>query len=299
MLANSTACLRAMMAGPDLIWGPGVYDGISARIASAAGFPMIYMTGSGTSASRMGEPDLGITALSEMVENARTIARSRTSRSIADADTGFGGPVNVARTVHLYEEAGVAGIHIEDQTFPKRCGHLAGRPSSRSTSSCSASAPPCASATIPTSSSSRAPMRARPNGFDDAIERIERAFDAGADVGFFEAPRSLAEDRSDRRARAGADADERRQRTGDTPNLRSIEVEELGFKFAILPAALTRRRRLAMRRACETLKQSGTDMEAVEGMSPRDFFEVMGLTEVLEIDARARENGAERRPMLQ
>ena len=287
MLANAPTILREMMKKPGLIWGPGVFDGISARIASAAGFPMLYMTGSGTAASRIGQPDLGITSLTEMVDNARTIASVANVPVVADGDTGFGGPNNVARTVRLYEQAGVAAIHIEDQTFPKKCGHLTGK---------------TVVGVEEFLQRIRAAARARTNpdfviiartdaregsGFDEAIGRIIKAFDAGADVGFFEAPETLGEIETLLK-RAPGPMLMNIVANGRSPAVSIDQAEKMGFKFAILPAALTRPAVMAMQRACEIVKSTGTDREVVAGMSPRDFFNVMGMAEAVEIDAHAR-----------
>src|ERR1700726_445775 len=106
-----------------MITAPGAYDGITARLIEQAGFPAVYMTGAGTSMAR-GFPDFGLLSMSEMVENAAMIARTVEIPVIADADTGYGNELNVTRTVREFEGRGVAGLHIEDQGFPKKCGHL-------------------------------------------------------------------------------------------------------------------------------------------------------------------------------
>jgi 2-methylisocitrate lyase-like PEP mutase family enzyme len=286
VLNNAGARLRELIGGEGLVWGPGVYDGISARVATAAGFSMLYMTGSGTSASRVGHPDLGVATLNEMVENARTIASVATVPVVADADTGFGGPVNVARTVHLYEQAGVAAIHIEDQTFPKRCGHLAGK----AVVSTEEFVQRIRAATRERYDPSfviiaRTDARAV-NGFDDAVDRIARAFDAGADAGFLEAPQSL-EEVEQSVTRCPGPMLMNVTSNGRTPTLRVPQVAAMGFKLAIFPGALTRAAMLAMRRACATLVETGTDEGILEGMGPRDFFSVMGIDEAMAIDARA------------
>src|SRR5579863_8671817 len=118
--------LRAMLARPEMIVAPFVFDCIQARLAADAGFEAVYMTGFGTAAAR-GYPDLGLLSMSEMAAAARAIANSVELPVIADADTGYGNELNVHRTVREYEDAGVAALHIEDQVFPKRCGFLAGK----------------------------------------------------------------------------------------------------------------------------------------------------------------------------
>ena len=286
MVPNAPKRLRELMKTEPLVWAPGVYDGYSARIANAVGFPALYMSGAGTTGSRLGLPDLGLITLTEMVENARNIASVSDVPVIADADTGFGGPANVARTVHLFEQAGVAAIHIEDQTFPKRCGHLQGKD---------------VASVEDFMQRIRAATRERydpdfiiiartdargVNGFADAMARIERAFDAGADVGFFEAPESLDEVKRIIEHAPGPML-LNIAANGRTPNLRVNEVRELGFKFAIWPGALSRAAILAMKRAATAFKETGSDLESSGGLSPRDVFEILGLTEVMAIDARA------------
>ncbi|MFN2461950.1 MAG: oxaloacetate decarboxylase [Candidatus Velthaea sp.] len=286
MVRNAPSRLREMMRANDLIWGPGVYDGISARIASSVGFPMLYMTGAGTAASRIGEPDLGLTTLSEMADNARIIAGASAVPVIADADTGFGGPVNVARTVHLYEAAGVAGLHIEDQTFPKRCGHLQGK-SVVSAGEFEQRIRAAVNERYDADFLIVARTDARqPNGFADAMERMRRAFAAGADVGFLEGPASMAEvERTI--VEAPGPMLLNLATNGATPNLRVDDVRALGFAFAIWPCAAMIPAAHAIRRALEELKQTGTDERCVEGSAPRDLFAIVGLDDALAIDERS------------
>jgi 2-methylisocitrate lyase-like PEP mutase family enzyme len=286
MLQNAPARLRQLMREPGLIWGPGVYDGLSARIAGRVGFPMLYMTGAGTSISRIGQPDVGLTTMSEMVENARVIVEASAVPVVCDADTGFGGPVNVARAVHAYERAGAAAVHIEDQVFPKRCGHLSGKTvvgrdefAQRIRAAVNERYDP--QFVIIARTDAR-----QPNGFDDAMDRIKLAFDAGADVGFFEGPVAQAEVE-----RVIAEAPGpmllNLATNGVTPNLRVREVEALGFKFAIWPTACFAPAALAIRNSLEELKRDGTDLRSVGGLSPRDVFEIVGLEEAMAIDRRS------------
>jgi 2-methylisocitrate lyase-like PEP mutase family enzyme len=169
---------------------PGAYDGVSARLIEAAGFEAVYMTGYGTSASRLGMPDMGFAGLAEMSDQARNLAAAISVPLISDADTGYGNALNVRRTVQAYEAAGVAALHIEDQSLPKRCGHMAGKN------------------VVPAEEFAgkiRAAVEARGDpdlmiiartdaiavtGFDDALHRAELAARAGADMLFIEAPTS-------------------------------------------------------------------------------------------------------------
>jgi 2-methylisocitrate lyase-like PEP mutase family enzyme len=190
---NRRRALRGWVERRDGLVVPGAYDGVSAKLVARAGFPAVYMTGYGTSASRLGLPDLGFAGLTEMVENVRQMVASVPIPLIADADTGYGNPLHVRRTVQAYEAAGVAALHIEDQVWPKRCGHLAGKQ------------------VIPTDEMAqkiRAAVEARQDpdlliiartdalalsGFDDALRRAEAYAKAGADVLFVEAPTTVAE----------------------------------------------------------------------------------------------------------
>jgi 2-methylisocitrate lyase-like PEP mutase family enzyme len=123
---NPRVRLREMLAKPGMIVAPFVFDCLQAKLAASAGFEAVYMTGFGTAAAR-GYPDLGLLAMTEMVDNVRAISRAVNAPVICDADTGYGNPLNVWRTVREYEDAGASALHIEDQVFPKRCGFLEGK----------------------------------------------------------------------------------------------------------------------------------------------------------------------------
>src|SRR6266545_4151505 len=161
---------------------PGAYDGVSAKLVERAGFPVVYMTGYGVSASRLGLPDMGFAGLAEMADHARNMAAAVSIPLVADADTGYGNALNARRTVALYEAAGVAGLHLEDQQLPKRCGHLAGK----------------IRAAVEARTDPDLLIIARTdaiavNGFDDALRRAELAAKAGADMLFVEAPTTEAQ----------------------------------------------------------------------------------------------------------
>jgi 2-methylisocitrate lyase-like PEP mutase family enzyme len=123
---NAGKDLRALIAGGEIVMAPGASDSLTARLVERAGFPAVYMTGFGATASRLGMPDIGLLSQTEMTEHARNMTRAVSIPVIADADTGYGGPSNIQRTVREYIQAGVAAIHLEDQVAPKRCGQLAG-----------------------------------------------------------------------------------------------------------------------------------------------------------------------------
>src|SRR5690348_4050836 len=125
--ASGGSALPDLLARGEMVLAPGCYDALGATLVEEAGFDAAYMTGFGTAASRLGRPDIGLLTLSEMVDNARRIAQAVDVPVIADADTGYGNPINVIRTVREYEAAGVAAIHLEDQVMPKKCGHMEGK----------------------------------------------------------------------------------------------------------------------------------------------------------------------------
>ena len=126
-MERATTKLRRLLAGPGCLVAPGVADGLAARLVKLAGFDAAYMTGFGTSLTRLGMPDVGLLTATEMIDNASRIVDACELPVVADADTGYGNPINTRRTIRDYEKAGVAGVHIEDQSWPKRCGHLAGK----------------------------------------------------------------------------------------------------------------------------------------------------------------------------
>ena len=234
---TNASVLRQLLAKNELIRAPGVYDGITARLVEQAGFPVVYMTGAGTSMS-LGYPDLGLITQTEMVANASVIARTVDIPVIADADTGYGNEINMTRTVNEYERAGVSAIHIEDQVSPKRCGHLDGKE------------------LIPLDeylAKIRAAVAARRDpdfviiartdanavtGFDDALERANAALEAGADVAFVEAAKDMEELVAIPKQVKGPCL-LNVVVGGKTPDLNLADAEEMGYRIAILPSMLT------------------------------------------------------------
>ncbi len=227
---------RDLLAGDDLIVAPGAYDALTARLVAEAGFPMVYMTGFGTAAA-LGYPDYGLLTMQEMVDNAGRIADAVGVPVLADADTGFGNELNVIRTVGEYERRGVAGIHLEDQVMPKRCGHLDGKQVVGRDEFTSRIA-----AAVGARSSDDFVIVARTDaaavhGFDDAIGRANDALAAGADVAFVEAlttPEQVAAvpELVDGPCLLNLVPG------GKTPLLSTDEVAALGYRIAIHPVLL-------------------------------------------------------------
>jgi 2-methylisocitrate lyase-like PEP mutase family enzyme len=226
--------LRRLVENKNALLVPGAYDGVSARLVERAGFAAVYMTGFGTSASRLGLPDLGYAGLAEMAEHARTLAAAVSIPLIADADTGYGSALGVRRTVQTYEAAGVAALHIEDQAMPKRCGHLSGHQlvpldefAGKIHAAVEARRDPDLLVIARTDAISGA-------GFDEALRRGEAAARAGADVLFVEAPRDEAQ--VERIAKAfDTPLLYNYAMGGRSPLLPFSRLRELGFALVILP----------------------------------------------------------------
>src|SRR5271167_1370228 len=228
--------LRARLRQDGMIVAPGAYDGITARLIEQAGFDAVYMTGAGTAAT-FGYPDFGLLTMTEMVGNAARIVRAVNLPVIADADTGYGNELNTVRTVREYEQCGVAGIHIEDQVSPKRCGHLddkeiVPREDWLAKIRAAAYARRDPDFLIIARTDSRAVV-----GFDEAIARANAALAAGADMAFVEAPQTMEEVAAVPRLVNGPCL-LNVVRGGKTPDLDLREAEAMGYKLAIVPGLL-------------------------------------------------------------
>jgi 2-methylisocitrate lyase-like PEP mutase family enzyme len=268
------ARLRALLATGELIVAPGVFDGISAHLVRRTGFKAAYLTGAGAAASGFGLPDIGLVTGSEMAERAAMIADAVGDLPlIADADTGYGAAINVVRTVRAYERAGVAAIQLEDQTFPKRCGHLPDKEVISQAEFCAklgAAVDARTDALIVARTDARAVL-----GLDAAIDRANAYAQAGADVIFVEAPRTAAEVE-----RIAKEVDAplliNLVLDGLTPDGGPEYLQDLGYAIAIHPVDLFAAAAHAMIAALTEL--GGTPLGQV-GRSPKTLFELVGLTE--------------------
>ena len=278
--------LRELLARPEPLVAPGAYDALSARLVEQAGFDVVYMTGFGTTASLAGRPDVGLLTGTEMVDNARRIAAAVDVPVIADADTGYGNAINVVRTVQAYEQAGVAGLHLEDQVMPKKCGHMSGK------------------AVIPADEmvgKIRAAVAARRDpdflliartdaaaveGLSAAIDRARAYADAGADVLFVEAPTS--EDDIARVAeelRGVAPLVFNWAEGGRTPPIPLARIAELGFALVLFPIGTLLAATAGIRRLLASLRDDG--VPAVDDLPTFDgFTDLIGLPEIRELEAR-------------
>ncbi len=237
--------LRELLRQPGLVIAPGAYDGLSARLIEQAGFDVVYMTGSGAANSLLGQPDVGLTTMTEMANQAARICAAVELPVVADADTGYGGLLNVRRTVQEYERAGVAGLHIEDQTFPKRCGHFAGKTVVPIEEGVARIRAALAARRDPDLVIIARTDAAAVEGLDAALRRAHAFEDAGADMLFVEAPHGVDELREIGRSfRVPLIAN--MVEGGATPILPATELEAMGFKLVLHAGALLRSAALAM-----------------------------------------------------
>jgi 2,3-dimethylmalate lyase len=278
------ARLRELLAGPEPVVAPGAYDALSARLVEQAGFDVVYMTGFGAAASLLGRPDIGLLSFGEMVDQARRLVQAITVPIIADADDGYGGPMNVARTVREYEVAGVAALHLEDQVSPKRCGHMQGK------------------AVVPVAEMAekvRAAVDARRSedlviiartdaraieGLDAALDRARCYGEAGADVLFVEAPQSEREVELVAQAFPETPLVFNAAAGGLTPPLERDRLRELGFRIVLVPvtalfaAARAVQEMLARLRADAIYGREGA-------MAFSEFTDVVGLPALQRLEA--------------
>lgn len=281
---NKRAKLQARLGSPGILVAPGAYDGLSARLIEQAGFEAVYMTGYGTSASLAGKPDVGLLTMSEMVTHARNINSAINIPLIADADTGYGGTVNVIRTVQEYEGAGVAAIHIEDQTFPKRCGGMKGKE------------------LIPLEEYLKkleAALKARQDpdfmiiartdavgvaGIDEAIRRAKAYEAAGADAIFVNSPRSLEDLKRIGDALQKPVLHSNYVERVRSPFLSVEDFEALNCKILILPLTLLFLATKIMREFLNHYRRSGTTEEFASRMlNHAQFEEIVGIEEFLSL----------------
>jgi 2-methylisocitrate lyase-like PEP mutase family enzyme len=234
------ATLRARLARPPILVAPGVYDPLTSLIAERAGFDALYVSGAGIAYTRLGRPDIGLVSMNEVVETVTLIRDRVRAHLIVDADTGYGNALNVERTVRLLERAGANAIQIEDQDFPKRCGHLDDKvliPASEMVGKIKAA--------LDARHSRETLVIARTDaiaveGFDRAIARAVGYRDAGADILFTEAPKTRAELQRIPPALKGVPLVANMVEGGKTPPLTAAELEALGFSLVIFPGGIVR-----------------------------------------------------------
>ena len=254
--------LRKYISGPNLVMAPGAYDALTAKMIEAAGFQAVYMTGYGTSAGQFGLPDLGLLTLTEMAANAARIAEAVEVPLIADADTGYGNPINVVRTVRTYEKAGAAAIHLEDQVWPKRCGHMKGKQVIEARDMADKIKAAVDARHDPDFLIIARTDAIATHGFEAALERGALYAEAGADLLFVEAPVSPEQ---------MADIPRRLPQKPHlvnmaplTPNLPAAELAAMGFRLAIYPGVCLAAAVSACMAELDRLKETGRQKDLTE-----------------------------------
>jgi len=284
IMAGLLDTLRARPRAKAMV-APGVFDMISLRIADRLGFDLLYMTGYGTVASHLGLPDAGVASYTDMAGRVAAMAGGAKTPLIADADTGYGGLLNVRHTVRGYERAGAAGIQLEDQEFPKKCGHTPGRrviAAEEMARKIAVAAESRASAEflIVARTDARTSL-----GLDEALRRARLYADAGADLLFVESPESEAE-----MARIGNELGDmplvaNMVEGGRTPILGAARLAELGFALAIYPGAGFLAAAAAIEHVFKELREAGTSRGAADRLySFTEMNRLMGFEEVWQFD---------------
>ncbi|HEY1794663.1 MAG TPA: isocitrate lyase/PEP mutase family protein [Stellaceae bacterium] len=276
-MTTQASRFRELLRQDGMVVAPGAYDCVTARTIARAGFDCVYMTGAGTAAT-LGYPDFGLVTMTEMVDNAARIAAAVDVPVIADADTGYGNELNTVRTVREYEARGIAGIHIEDQGFPKKCGHLddkeiVPREEWIAKIRAAAAARRNADFTIIARTDSRAVI-----GFDEAIQRANLALAAGADMVFVEAPQTIDEVAAVPRLVNGPCL-LNVVHGGKTPDLDLRDAERMGYKVAIVPGLLIKSVIGVCEQALAELKTSHRHPPLPKEMTVREVFQLSGADE--------------------
>ncbi|WP_257254869.1 MULTISPECIES: oxaloacetate decarboxylase [unclassified Endozoicomonas] len=261
-MTDKNNALNQLIAKEGIVTAPGVYDGISARLGEEAGFSALYGSG-GAIARSTGVPDIGLLTLTEVVDRVRQICEATSLPVIADADTGFGNEVNVKRTVKLFRNAGVCGFHLEDQEFPKRCGHLDGK-------SLVSIEEMCKKVSVAARYAGNVTVIARTDaiavtGFGDAIERAKAYVEAGADMLFVEAPQTIKQIEEIAKQVTGPKLINMFY-SGKTPLVPTEALKAMGYQLIIIPSDLQRAAVTAMREVLEVIKRDGNSGAIADGM---------------------------------
>jgi 2,3-dimethylmalate lyase len=274
---KKTVVLKKLLRSKDFLLMPGCFNALSARLVEQAGFPAVYISGAGVASNFLGYPDIGLTSMAEVLENARNIAQVTNIPAICDADTGFGNAVNVIRTVREFENAGISGIQLEDQAMPKKCGHTEGK-----LLISKAEMVQKIKAAVDARKDGDFVLVIRTdaiavNGIEDAIDRALAYQEAGADVIFVEAPQDLEQMKRITRTIKAPLLANMVEGGGKTPILPSAELKAMGYKIAIYPTALWMASIKAMLEVLQVLKEDGTSLRYADHMvSFQEMFEVVG-----------------------
>ena len=265
---------------------PGVWDPLSALLASAAGFEVAFLSGYAVAGAYLGRPDVGLLTQTEVADVARRVASAVPALSlVVDADTGYGNPVNTIRTVELWERAGAAGLFLEDQVWPKKCGHMAGKQVVER-SDWLAKVRAALEHRTTLFVTARTDARAV-HGLDEALERARMARDLGADALFVEAPQSIAEMEQIAAALDGCVLVANMVEAGRTPLLTPEELSELGFRLVVSPVSGLFAATKAIADAYGLLREHGTMRENLDRLIGfDDFTDLVGLPAVQALEQR-------------
>lgn len=288
MEKKKTALLRELLTRPGVIVMPMCYDGLSARLIDRAGFDVVGVTGAGVAASMLGASDVGLLTMTEMVWQARNIAKAVSVPVVCDAETGYGNPINVMRCVGEFEAAGVAGIYIEDQTHPKKCGHFRGKTVidcdemvQKVEAACDAREDKDFLIIARTDSLALF-------GTDEAIRRGKAYAKAGADVIFIEAPESVDEMKK-LCSSIGAPQMFNIVEGGKSPSLSVAELEQIGYKLVSFSNSLLRSGVKAMQEILNEIKQRGATTALTDRMIGfEERNEILGLASIYQLEERYR-----------
>ena len=281
------ATLRERLSTKKILVAPGAYDALTARLVEAAGFDAVYMSGAGVSFSLLAQPDVGLVTQSEMADRVGSMAQALTVPLICDGDNGHGNALNLMRTVRLFEERGASAIQLEDQSFPKRCGHLAGKKLVSEAEAALKIRAACAARSsreflIIGRTDARSVL-----GLDEALKRARAFREAGADILFVEAPENRDELREVAKALPGIPLMANMVEGGKTPLLERGELEELGYALVIYPNSLTRRFVRAAEELLGELQARGTTAHLVPEMTSFTALnEMLGIKELSELETR-------------
>lgn len=288
---EKTARLRELLNSGRILLAPGSYNPVSAVLIEQAGFDCVYISGAGVSVNNLGYPDVGLTTMSEILDTARNVVNVTNVPVVCDIDTGYGNALNVYRTIRSFEDAGVAGVQMEDQVIPKKCGHIDGKQL-------------VSKAEMVQKIRAAVDARRDPNfvliartdavaveGLDAAIERSLAYKEAGADVTFVEAPRSKEDMRRVTQSIRGLHMANMVEKGGRTPILPLAELEALGFNFVIYPGSTWMAAIKAMQDVLAVLKQDGTTTRFEDRMIPfnekgNELFEVVGLSRYKQLERK-------------
>lgn len=284
---SPAARLRELLGAPGIVMAPGAFSPLAARLVDQAGFDAVYITGSGTSADQLGLPDVGLATLGEMVTNARNAVSVVNAPVIADADTGYGNPINVIRTIREFEQAGVAAVHLEDQIWPKKCGHMEGKRLIARTEMVQ---------------KIRAAVDARRDpdfviiarcdalaveGLESALNRGEAYVDAGADVLMIEAPRSVEHLKQIRDRFPNTPLLYNQAASGKSPYLSRSDLEALGYKIVVLPLFVLLAAIRAMQSLLRDLRESGDVKDVLDRVTSwQEYYDLVGYQDVLALEKK-------------